>query len=107
MKLFVFSIFDTASGVYLRPFFAEAEGQATRSFQDIAVSADHEIGKHPEDYTLFRVGIFDNKTGHFDAEPPTKVATAIELVSASRRVDPEAQAELNKKVASMSPGGTA
>ena len=49
MKLNAYTIYDVASGVYMRPFFSQADGQAIRGFKDIATDADHEVGKHPED----------------------------------------------------------
>ena len=54
MILFSYSVFDRCSGAYDRPFFAISDAAAIRSFSDIAVAADHPIGAHPEDYTLFR-----------------------------------------------------
>ena len=48
----MYGVFDSASGVYDRPFVAISHGQAIRSFGDIAVAADHPIGQHPEDFSL-------------------------------------------------------
>ena len=56
MKLFVFAVFDSASGVYDRPFVSRAEGEAVRGFADIAKDDTHPIGKHPEHFSLFRIG---------------------------------------------------
>ena len=55
MRLNVYTIFDSAAGAYMRPFFMQSDGQALRSFTDIATDKDHEIGKHPEDYSLYRI----------------------------------------------------
>lgn len=95
MKLNMYCIYDTATGVYLRPFFMQSDGQATRSFKDIATDADHEIGKHPEDYSLHRIGVFDIRSWNcicsrasatfwalaslcprYPSIPPARVATA-------------------------------
>ncbi len=84
MKLSAYTIYDVASGVYMRPFFSQADGQAIRSFKDIATDADHEIGKHPEDYTLYRIGSFNDTTGKMEGEDLEKLATGIEMVSADR-----------------------
>lgn len=100
MKMNVYSIFDVASGVYLRPFMMQSDGQATRAFKDIATDADHDIGKHPEDYSLFRVGIFDDNKGTLIPENPECLCTALEMVASSRKVDREA-------LKAISPGGTA
>lgn len=87
MKMNIYSIYDVAAGAYLRPFFMQSDGQATRSFSDIAQDASHEIGKHPEDYTLFKLGLFDDNTGEIIAFDPEKIATALELVAQSRKVN--------------------
>lgn len=87
MKLNIYSIYDTASGTYLRPFFTGADGDAARSFSDLAIDAEHQIGKHPADYTLFRLGSFNDNTGKIEGETPEKIATALECIAASRTVN--------------------
>lgn len=81
MKINIYTIFDSASGAYMRPFFAQSDGQATRSFGDIARDENHEIGKHPEDYSLYRVGIFDDNKAEITPEDKTCLATAMELIA--------------------------
>lgn len=87
MKLNVYTIYDVATGAYMRPFFQQADGQALRSFSDIALDADHEIGKHPADYTLYRIGSFNDTTGKLEGENLEKLATALECISNAQRVD--------------------
>jgi len=81
MKLNAYTIYDVASGTYMRPFFAQADGMAVRSFKDIANDPQHDIGAHPEDYTLFRVGDFNERTGSLRGEGLEKLATGLEMVS--------------------------
>lgn len=99
MRLNVYTIFDVASGMYMRPFFMQSDGQATRAFKDIATDADHEIGKHPEDYSLFRIGIFDDNKGTLSPEDKECLCTALEMVSQSRVI--------TKDLQGISPGGSA
>lgn len=89
MKLNAYTIFDVASGTYMRPFFAPADGQAVRGFKDIATDRTHEVGKHPEDYTLYRVGAFNDTTGKLEGEELEKLMTGLECVHASREVSKE------------------
>lgn len=98
MKLNIYTIFDTASGAYMRPFFLQSDGQAIRSFTDIATDADHEIGRHPEDYTLFRIGIYDDNRGELIPEVKESLATALEVVAKTRMVDKDKQESLLKSV---------
>jgi len=63
----VVSVFDSAAGVYGRPVFAVARGQAIRSFQDEIGRADagNEMHRHPEDFDLYELGRFDDNVGRF------------------------------------------
>ena len=88
MKYGVYSVYDTATAMYLRPFYFQTDGQALRFFQDVSVSAESEIAKHPEDYTLFKLGEFDDNKGSFQGEHPKSLATALEMVAKSRQIDP-------------------
>jgi hypothetical protein len=84
MKLNAYTIFDVASGVHMRPFFSQADGQAVRGFKDIATDAEHEVGKHPEDYTLYRIGSFNDQTGKIEGEEPEKLISGLQCVSMDR-----------------------
>ena len=86
MRLFLYCVFDSASGVYDRPFCAQSDGAAIRSFGDIASDAEHPIGKHPECYSLYRVGEFDDNAGALVAEDAICIGKAHELVAAARRI---------------------
>ena len=68
MRLVLFSIYDSAAGSFMRPFPVASDQQAHRAFKDLVTDADHPIGKHPEDYTLHRLGVFDDQTGEFHNE---------------------------------------
>ena len=64
-----FSIFDSAAQAYLPPFILPRDEMAQRTFGDCVNSADHQFGAHPEHYTLFRLGVWDDETGIFTPEP--------------------------------------
>jgi len=85
MKLNIYSIFDTASGLYSRPYFGQSDGEAKRSFMDIATDKDHPIGKHPKDYTLLRIGMFDDATGDITNELNESLCTALEQIAVSEK----------------------
>lgn len=77
-----FSIFDTAAGVYSPPFFQITKGLAIRIFTDTANDKTNAIGLHPNDYTLFAVGTFDDNTGMFRPEPtPLPIIKANETLT--------------------------
>ena len=87
MKLNAYTIYDVASGIYMRPFFTQADGQAKRSFADISNDENHEIGKHPEDYTLYRIGNFDERGGEIEGTGLTKLMTGLEAVTAHQNLN--------------------
>ena len=98
MRLNVYTIFDVASGAYMRPFFGASDGQAIRSFTDISQDADHEIGKHPEDYSLYRIGTYDDNKGVLHPEDKQCLATALEVVASAREKALGNQANFLKEV---------
>ncbi len=59
----VFSIYDSKAMAYTRPFFVQTHGLARRMFADLANDTQHEVGRHPGDYTLFYIGNWDDQTG--------------------------------------------
>lgn len=65
MILQVFSIFDSASGLYAQPSVMASKGVAIRSFTDQVNDTNSIVSKHPEDYCLYYLGDFDDETGKF------------------------------------------
>lgn len=59
----VFSIHDEKAAAFLPPFILPNEQMAKRVFADCINSDDHQFGKNPADYTLFRLGQFDDASG--------------------------------------------
>ena len=64
MKVKMYSIFDQAASAYITPFFMLNDGLAVRAFQDNVNSREeNNISKHPDQFTLFALGEFDDKKG--------------------------------------------
>ncbi len=61
---------------------------AKRTFQDCVNDPEHAFGAHPEDYTLFSHGHFDQSEGMFEVET---------MVSLGNGVSFKTQLELFKK----------
>ena len=66
MKKVICSVYDCKAEAWLTPMFLQARGQAVRIFSD-AVNGDGDLAKHPEDYTLFCIGEFDELKGSIEA----------------------------------------
>ena len=89
MKLKMYSIYDSAAAAYMRPFFVQTDSVAIRAFSDLALNAEHDVGHHPEHFSLFRVGEFDdNQVSKSYFEDPECVATAMEMVGQSQKIVP-------------------
>lgn len=63
MKMLLASIYDKKACIYGKPFYPVTKADAIRAFGDIAVDSNHPVGKHPEDYDLFVLGVFDDNKG--------------------------------------------
>lgn len=80
MKMLVYTVFDSAVGAYLQPFFSRSNGEAVRSFQDACNDPKTQFHTHSMDYTLFLLGSYDDAGGVFDTNPPERIASAVELI---------------------------
>lgn len=80
----VCAVFDSAVQTFGQPFFVPAVGAATRSFSDEVnrKAADNALAAHPEDYTLYELGEFDDVTGEFHSEGKRVLARGKDVVTA-------------------------
>lgn len=58
-----FSVFDSKIGAFASPFFAPSRGAAVRAFSDEVKRDGSDFAKHPEDYILYQLCHYDDKTG--------------------------------------------
>jgi hypothetical protein len=75
-----FTVFDSKVGAYNFPFQEHSTGAALRAFIDAIEDTSSALNKHPEDYTLFHIGSYDNATAKFEIfKTPTPLGVALEL----------------------------
>ncbi len=75
------AIYDGKAEAYSQPMFFQSTGQAVRSFGDECNRSDSNIGMHPEDYTLFLLGEWNERDGTIVLETaPVALGQAIHLV---------------------------
>lgn len=67
------SVKDLVADQFGRPFFAVSDGSAIRGFADEVNSADSMLAKHPADFQLFHMGVFDDESGEIFAESPYRL----------------------------------
>lgn len=77
----LFAVKDNASGVYDGPVPAQTEGIAMRNFTDMCNNPDTAIAKHPEDFSLWCVGTWNDATGEIISGQPECLARATSILS--------------------------
>lgn len=70
MKFKLFSVYDSKANAFLPPFVLAETGMAKRAFSNCANDVNHQFGRNPEDFTLYRVGGFDDEFGAVDRQEP-------------------------------------
>lgn len=65
MKRKIVAVLDAAASTFGTPFFVVSTGQAVRSFKDEInrPAEDNPLNRHPEDFTLYCLGEYDDETG--------------------------------------------
>ena len=63
MKQPMYALFDSKAKAWLPPFLGRSDEDAKLSFAVLCQDAEHPVGRHPADYTMFRVGDWDTEKG--------------------------------------------
>ncbi len=81
MIMKVFAVYDTQAKIFSSPSFMLSIGTAKRGFMDQANDKTKLVGQHPEDYTLFHLGEYNDETGTFkNNKTPDNLGVAITYV---------------------------
>ena len=81
----IFAVYDEKAGAYLNPFFMPTDGMAIRAMRDCLRDEKHQFSQYPEDFTLYRIGIFDDKDAVIISKKQT-LTTILELKSNSSNI---------------------
>jgi len=65
MKIIVCAIHDSAMNAHMQPLFVPTTQVAVRHFSDLLNNPESAISKHPSDYTLWQLGVYDDEAGDF------------------------------------------
>lgn len=77
----LFAVYDSKAESFGQPFFAVNAAVATRMFQAAVQDPETPVGRHPEDFSLFRIGIWNADTGVVaGVEAPQHVTNGLALV---------------------------
>lgn len=93
MIIKLFAVFDSKAALFGQPFSDQQEGSAIRNFSDAVNDSSNPNNlwnKHPEDFSLFQIGEFDNNSGELIPCVPKSLVTASALRSiGSNHKEPE------------------
>ncbi len=94
MKASTYSVYDEKAEMYLKPFVVPADGQALREFGDAIFNPDTYLGKHPKDYSLYKIAIFDDNKGSFESiVPPECMLKGSDVLNNEKEYKPQEAAE--------------
>ena len=90
MRLKCYTVYDGKVAAYLPPFYCRADGEAIRMFAESVMSEGHQFAKHPEDFTLFYIGEYDDETAKVECViTPVSLGTALEFLAGRAQVEKE------------------
>lgn len=82
MNYKIVAILDRGIDAYQRPFTVRAQGEAIRWFQDEINNRENPMNKHPEDYDLYELGVWDDHTGKLTPhDEPRQLAIGKQLTT--------------------------
>lgn len=81
MKVGIYAVYDQASGIYDGPVPQKTDNAAMRGFLDLAHNDQSVISKHPSDFSLWRIGTYDDSTGEIEVAPKKCLAYAIDMIT--------------------------
>lgn len=79
MKLNVYSVFDSKLATFGRPWYELTDASAIRVFSDAVndgSNPQNQWYKHPEDFSLYCLGSFDDESGSLEKQLPLSLVTA-------------------------------
>ena len=74
----IYSIYDSKMTAYNTPFFSHNNQTALRSFEEAVNDENTTINKHPDDYSLWHIGYFNEDSGEIIPEKPHNLGLARE-----------------------------
>lgn len=79
MKMNIYSVYDKKAEAFMQPFYSTADGSAARSFMSAVADDKHQFCQYPEDYIMFRLGVFDDQTALLEMEEsPRQITTGLD-----------------------------
>lgn len=69
MEQNIYTIHDSKADAFLQPFFMRQDAEARRAFEQLVLEPGHRFNQTPEDYTLFKIGTWDEFAAKIESTP--------------------------------------
>lgn len=79
----LYTIFDKKSEIYAAPFVELTDGTAIRVVSELLSNTNSPFAKYPEDYTLVKIGSYDELTGIPSGDTPPETIMEIQTIKES------------------------
>lgn len=89
MKKNLYAVIDTASGIYDGPMPLNSDAVAERGFCDAVADGQSALAKHPEDFAMVKVGVWNDGTGEVEDLQNTTIITGLEALARNRSASPK------------------
>lgn len=84
----IYVVYDSAAKIFNKPFFMINDESAIRSIK-VAAQEETTIARFPEDYTLFRLGDYDDENAQVNlATAPIRIGSVLELIKDDKSEQP-------------------
>jgi len=83
MIINAYSLLDTKTGLYAQPWFFHHDVIALRAVQQLGSDKTTQPGMYPNDFVLYKVGLFDDNTGNLAATTPYNMGSIAALLAAA------------------------
>lgn len=80
----VFAFYDTKAALYSVPFFATNRSVGIRIATEVTSDPQTTIGRHPNDFVLFRLGAYDDNTGLLQPSQPEHLGVCSSFLEPAR-----------------------
>lgn len=99
MKFNIYTIFDSKANAYIRPEYRRSDEEMFAAIYETAKNPESGFHKHPDDYTVYRLGTFDEENAVIEYTGPQAIGTVLDIraymskkhMAAMRRLKMESQ----------------
>lgn len=97
MKINLYAVRDVKADAAMKPLLFERDEIAIRQFELTVVAADNPMSLNPEDYVLYKIGVWDDVGMYIEPMDPLRLITGLEAYS-NRKLQMEKIEALNRQI---------